>query len=127
MFLHWSMAGALCRLNLSPQAKSKTLMKLKRRFLLYAVLAGAFAATTVARAGVFENLETAEEAYIYAFPMIAAHKAMYQFNIDKSSDQYKTGFNQIWNDAHVFTPKDTAIVTPNSDTPYSNVTGRSAG
>jgi hypothetical protein len=44
---------------------------------------------------------------------------MYQFNIDKSSDQYKIGFNQIWNDAHVFTPKDTAIVTPNSDTPYS--------
>ena len=102
-------------------------MNLKRRFLLYVVLAGAFAATTVARAGVFENLETAEEAYIYAFPMIAAYKAMYQFNIDKSSDQYKTGFNQIWNDAHVFTPKDTAIVTPNSDTPYSNVTGRSAG
>ncbi len=123
MFLHLSMAGApafaLCRLNLSLQAKSKTLMNLKRRFLLYAVLAGAFAATTVARAGVFENLETAEEAYIYAFPMIAAYKAMYQFNIDKSSDQYKTGFNQIWNDAHVFTPKDTAIVTPNSDTPYS--------
>ena len=94
-------------------------MNLKRRFLLYVVLAGAFAATTVARAGVFENLETAEEAYIYAFPMIAAYKAMYQFTIDKSSDQYKTGFNQIWNDAHVFTPKDTAIVTPNSDTPYS--------
>src|SRR5271165_3409765 len=51
-------------------------MNLKRRFLLYAVLAGAFATTTVARAGVFENLETAEEAYIYAFPMIAAYKAM---------------------------------------------------
>ena len=74
-------------------------MNLKRRFLLYVVLAGAFAATTVARAGVFENLETAEEAYLFAFPMIAAYKAMYQFNIDKSSDQYKTGFNQIWNDS----------------------------
>jgi len=64
-------------------------MNLKRRFLLYLVLAGAFAAATVARAGVFENLETAEEAYIYAFPIIAGYKAMYQFNIDKSSDQYK--------------------------------------
>jgi hypothetical protein len=94
-------------------------MRFNRRFLLYAVLAGALAATTVARAGVFEKLDTAEEAYIYGFPMIAAYKAMYQFNIDKSSGQYKTGFNQIWNDAHVFTPKDTAIVTPNSDTPYS--------
>jgi hypothetical protein len=104
-------------------------MNLKRRFLLYVALAGTFAASTVARAGLLENLaahiesdikhDTAEEAYIYAFPMIAAYKAMYQFNVDKSSDQYKTGFNQIWNDAHVFTPKDTAIVTPNSDTPYS--------
>jgi hypothetical protein len=69
-------------------------MRFKRRFLLYAVLAGALAATTVARAGVFEKLDTAEEAYIYGFPMIAAYKAMYQFNIDKSSGQYKTGFNQ---------------------------------
>ena len=102
-----------------PSSQIKTLMNLKRRFLLYVVLTGAFGVMTVARAGVFENQETAEEAYIYAFPMIAAYKAMYQFNIDKSSDQYKTGFNQIWNDAHVFTPKDTAIVTPNSDTPYS--------
>jgi hypothetical protein len=50
---------------------------------------------------------------------IAAYKAMYQFNVDKSNSQYKAAFNQIWNDAKVFTPKDTAIVTPNSDTPYS--------
>jgi hypothetical protein len=39
-------------------------MNLKRRFLLYVVLTGAFGVMTVARAGVFENLETAEEAYI---------------------------------------------------------------
>ena len=51
--------------------------------------------------------------------MIAAYKAMYQFNIDKSSPQYKGPFNQVLNAAQVFTPKDTAIVTPNSDTPYS--------
>lgn len=50
--------------------------------------------------------------------MIAAYKPMYQFNVDKSNSQYKTAFNQIWNDAKVFTPK-AAIVTPNSDTPYS--------
>ena len=60
-----------------------------------------------------------QQAYIYAFPMIAAYKAMYQFNIDKTNPQYKAPFNEIWNDAKVFTPKDTAIVTPNSDTPYS--------
>jgi len=71
--------------------------------------------------GITEAKAIAEEAYIYGFPMLAAYKAMYEFNIDKSSGQYKTAFNEIWNDAHVFTPKDTAIVSPNSDTPYSMV------
>jgi hypothetical protein len=51
--------------------------------------------------------------------MIAGYKAMYQFNIDKTNSQYKGPFNTIINSANVFTPKDTAIVTPNSDTPYS--------
>jgi len=60
-----------------------------------------------------------QQAYIYGFPMIAAYKAMYQFNVDKSNSQYKGPFNQIMSDSKVFTPKDTAIVTPNSDTPYS--------
>jgi hypothetical protein len=62
-----------------------------------------------------------EEAYIYGFPIIVAYKALYQSNVDQSSGQYKAPFNQIWNDGHVFTPQDTAITTPNSDTPYSMV------
>lgn len=69
--------------------------------------------------GIEETRAIAEEAYIYGFPMIAAYKAMYEFNVDKASPQYKTGFNEIWNDSKTFTPKDTAIVTPNADTPYS--------
>src|SRR6478752_6230694 len=66
-----------------------------------------------------EAYEISKDAYIYAFPMIAGYKAMYEFNVDKNSSQYKGPFNQIFNEARVFTPKDTAIVTPNSDTPYS--------
>lgn len=66
-----------------------------------------------------EAYEASKEAYIYAFPMIAAYKAMDEFNINKKSSQYKGPFNQIINEGRVFTPKDTAIVTPNSDTPYS--------
>jgi hypothetical protein len=62
-----------------------------------------------------------EQAYVYGFPMIAAYKAMYQFTIDKSNSQFKAPFNQIWRDSKTFTPKDTAIVTPNADTPYSMV------
>jgi uncharacterized protein (TIGR03000 family) len=63
----------------------------------------------------------AEEAYIYAFPMVMNYGTMYEYAIDKSSSQYKAPFNQISNMARVFTPKDTAVVTPNSDTPYSEV------
>jgi hypothetical protein len=69
--------------------------------------------------GIEETKAIAEEAYIYGFPMIANYKALYQFNVDKTSSQYKGPFNQIINEARVFTYKDTAIVTPNSDTPYS--------
>ncbi|MFO0910018.1 MAG: DUF1254 domain-containing protein [Isosphaeraceae bacterium] len=61
----------------------------------------------------------AEEAFVYGFPMVMNYGTMYEYAIDKSSSQYKAPFNQISNTARVFTPRDTAIVTPNSDTPYS--------
>jgi hypothetical protein len=67
------------------------------------------------------NKEVYQEAYIYAFPMIAAYKALYQFNVDTTNSQYKGPFNTVLNEARVFTYKDTSIVTPNSDTPYSIV------
>ncbi len=60
-----------------------------------------------------------KEAYIYAFPMLMNYGVMYDFAIDRNSGQFKAPFNQISNEARVFTPKDTAVVTPNSDTPYS--------
>ena len=66
-----------------------------------------------------ETKDIAEQAYVYAFPMIAAYKALYQFNVDRHSGQYKGPFNRVLSTAQVFTPKDTSIVTPNSDTPYS--------
>jgi hypothetical protein len=67
------------------------------------------------------NKNVYQEAYIYGFPMIAAYKALYQFNVDKTNSQYKGAFNTVLSEARVFTYKDTSIVTPNSDTPYSLV------
>jgi hypothetical protein len=61
----------------------------------------------------------AEEAFIYGFPMVMNYAVFYQYFIDKSDPSYKAPLNQIWNAPNVFTYKDTAIVTPNSDTPYS--------
>ena len=62
---------------------------------------------------------TAEEAYLYGFPMIVGYDVMYKFFIDHNSGQFKAPINTLNNEARVFTPKDTAISTPNSDTPYS--------
>jgi hypothetical protein len=61
----------------------------------------------------------AEAGFIYGLPIVMNYAVMYQFCIDKTSDQYKGPFNQIVNEDRVFTYKDTAVVTPNSDTPYS--------
>src|SRR5271157_4337676 len=60
-----------------------------------------------------------QQAYVYGFPMLMNYGVMYAYFVDKNSGQYKGPFNQIFNEARVFTPKDTAVVTPNSDTPYS--------
>jgi hypothetical protein len=65
--------------------------------------------------------QIAEEAFIYSFPMIMGYGVMYEYAVDTKSDQFKAPFNQIYNTARVYTPKDTAVVTPNSDTPYSFV------
>ena len=65
--------------------------------------------------------QIAEEAYLYGFPMVVGYKVLHDFFIDRNSGQFKEPINQINNEARVFTPKDTAISTPNSDTPYSMV------
>ncbi len=65
--------------------------------------------------------DTVKEAYIYAFPMLMNYGIMRAYFVDRDSGQFKAPFNTIYNEARVFTPKDTAIVTPNSDTPYSFV------
>jgi hypothetical protein len=94
-------------------------MNTKALAMSLGLLAGPALATAAQSAGLIETYEIAEEAYIYAFPMIGYYKAMYQFFIDKTSSQYKGSMNELYNEARVFTPKDTAVVTPNSDTPYS--------
>jgi hypothetical protein len=63
----------------------------------------------------------AEEGFIYGLPIVMNYGVMYEYAVDKNSGQYKAPFNHIKNEARVFTYQDTAIVTPNSDTPYSFV------
>ncbi|MFO0787346.1 MAG: DUF1254 domain-containing protein [Phycisphaerales bacterium] len=61
----------------------------------------------------------AEEGFIYGLPIVMNYAVMYEYWIDKDSGQYKAPMNTIFNEARVFTPADTAVITPNSDTPYS--------
>ncbi len=69
--------------------------------------------------GIVETKAIAEEAFIYGLPLVMNYAVMNEFVVDKNSGQYKAPFNTISNEARVFTYKDTAVVTPNSDTPYS--------
>lgn len=76
-------------------------------------------ATGVAAPDIAETKAIAEAGFIYGLPLVMNYAVMYEFCVNKDSGQYKGPFNQIKNDARVFTYEDTAVVTPNSDTPYS--------
>lgn len=96
---------------------------------LLALLAGCAKNDTVTKAEkkdasrptMAEVKSIAEEGFIYGLPLVMNYAVNYEFWIDKSSSQFKAPFNTLFNEARVFTYKDTAVVTPNSDTPYSFV------
>ena len=60
-----------------------------------------------------------KDAYTYGFPMVDVYRIMYSYFVNKDSGQYLGPWNQVHNIARVYTPADTAVQTPNSDTPYS--------
>jgi len=69
--------------------------------------------------GIEETKAIAEEGFIYGLPIVMNYAVMYEYAVDRNSGQFKAPFNEIKNEPNVYTYKDTAIVTPNSDTPYS--------
>ena len=73
----------------------------------------------VQRPSLEEIKAIAEEGFIFGLPIVMNYGVMYEYVVDRNSGQFKAPFNEIYNEARVFTPKDTAIPTPNSDTPYS--------
>ena len=95
--------------------------------ILVALLAGCSMNDSISRAekmdatrpGIAETKAIAEEGFIYGLPIVMNYAVMYEYAVDRSSGQFKAPFNQIKNEPRVFTYEDTAIVTPNSDTPYS--------
>lgn len=68
---------------------------------------------------VSEAKRIAEEGFIYGLPIVMNYSVMYDYAVDRNSGQFKAPFNEISNEARVFTYEDTTIISPNSDTPYS--------
>jgi hypothetical protein len=79
------------------------------------------AQTNADRPGFLKAKDIAEAGFIYGLPIVMNYGVMYEYAVDRNSGQFKAPFNQLKNEPNVFTYKDTAIVTPNSDTPYSFV------
>ncbi|MGY4314197.1 DUF1254 domain-containing protein [Bradyrhizobium sp. JR3.5] len=73
------------------------------------------------RPGFLAAKDIAEEGFIYGLAIVMNYAVMYEYAVDHSSGQFKAPFNQIKNEDHVFSYKDTAVISPNSDTPYSMV------
>src|SRR5437899_8945674 len=75
----------------------------------------------VAAPSLEETKAIAQEGFIYGLPIVMNYAVMYEYAVDPKSSQYKAPFNQLTNEHRVFTYQDTAVITPNSDTPYSFV------
>ena len=61
----------------------------------------------------------AEEAYIYAFPMLENYRTMYVQAIDRNAPGYGAPFNEIAHRTELLGPEFKDIVRPNNDTMYS--------
>jgi hypothetical protein len=74
-----------------------------------------------AQAGVSpaEARAIAKDAYVYGFPIVDSYRIQHAYWVDRANPQYKGPWNQLVNIPRVYSPADTAIQTPNSDTPYS--------
>jgi len=68
-----------------------------------------------------EAKQIAEEAYIYAYPMLEHYKMMFAMAMYPESGAYTAPFNVMHHNPALSTSKDTIIVRPNNDNIYSAV------
>jgi hypothetical protein len=66
-----------------------------------------------------EVKQIAEDAYIFAYPMLYGYQTLYTQTQDTTFPGYIGGFGQYRHYARAATPADLDIVTPNNDTTYS--------
>jgi len=98
-------------------------LKTTTRTIIAPAFAALLALTTVRAADITptEARAIVKEAYIYGFPLVDNYRIQYGYFVDRQNPEFKAPWNQLKNIPRVYTPADTAIQTPNSDTPYSFV------
>jgi hypothetical protein len=96
-------------------------VKMKTTVLLAVTLVAGLTLTSASAADLApaDARAIAKEAYIYGYPMVDSYRIQHAYFVDSGGAEYKGPWNQIINTPRVYTPADTAFVTPNSDTPYS--------
>ncbi len=65
---------------------------------------------------------TAEETYLFAFPMMMGYRFAYGMAIDEDAPSYRGPRNQIHSDPQTLGPSFRDVISPNADTPYSFAT-----
>jgi len=106
--------------ELESRVKPKMIMTLCCVALFLAACGDSGPESTEANPGLTsgEMQTIARDAYVYGFPLMMNLKTFYEYTVDVDSPNFKAPLNEIWCEARLFTPADTSIVTPNSDTPY---------
>lgn len=99
----------------------RTTCQLAMAGVLALAMQTAGAASTIAAPPVTpaEARVIAKEAYIYGYPLVDNYIISYAYFVDRNDPNFKSSWNNLKNINRVFTPADTSVQTPNSDTPYS--------
>ena len=96
------------------------ILKITTLWIMAIMLVTCFASTNgMAQTSPKEAQAIAQEAFVYAYPMLFNYKTLYQYTQDYQTAEYAGGFGRFRNYARAYTPADTTIVTVNNDTPYS--------
>lgn len=66
-----------------------------------------------------EAVQTAQDAYVFAYPMLENYRTLLQMAVLPDSPDYLGPFNQFHHKTNLLGPEFTAIVRPNNDTLYS--------
>jgi hypothetical protein len=90
----------------------------KKYTVIVLILLGIFGCTNQNKLKPGEAKQIAEEAYIFAYPMLENYKVMFAQAMYDKSGAYVAPFNVLFNKTTLEGPKDTIIVRPNNDTFY---------